>query len=185
MNLAYHDAKYADLYEQTMYNALLGGTDLEGKNFYYTNPLDASMGRGAVAHLPVLRGQHSAHAADDADLDVRQERRTASTSTCSWAAPSRWRTSPAPMSRWCRRPTIRGAARSRITVNPKVPKNFSVRIRVPEPRRQQLYTHAPEGQRPHFARGERPGGEAGDRKGLRRDHARVESGRQNGRWCCR
>ena len=40
MNLAYHDAKYADLYEQTMYNALLGSTDLAGKDFYYTNGLD-------------------------------------------------------------------------------------------------------------------------------------------------
>ena len=39
LNIAYHDAKYADLYEETMYNALLGATDLEGKNFYYTNPL--------------------------------------------------------------------------------------------------------------------------------------------------
>lgn len=39
MNLAYHDAKYADLYEETMYNALLGSLDLEGKNFYYTNPM--------------------------------------------------------------------------------------------------------------------------------------------------
>ena len=39
MNLAYHDAKYADLYEQTMYNALLGGVDLAGQNFCYTNPL--------------------------------------------------------------------------------------------------------------------------------------------------
>ena len=39
MNLAYHDAKYADLYEETIYNALLGATDLEGKTFYYDNPL--------------------------------------------------------------------------------------------------------------------------------------------------
>lgn len=39
MNLAYHDAKYADLYEETMYNALLGATDLDGKNYYYDNPL--------------------------------------------------------------------------------------------------------------------------------------------------
>ena len=39
LNLAYHDAKYADLYEETMYNALLGATDLEGKVFNYTNPL--------------------------------------------------------------------------------------------------------------------------------------------------
>ena len=39
MNLAYQDAKYADLYEETLYNALLGATDLEGETFYYDNPL--------------------------------------------------------------------------------------------------------------------------------------------------
>jgi DUF1680 family protein len=39
LNLAYHDAKYAGLYEETMYNALLGATDLDGRNFQYTNPL--------------------------------------------------------------------------------------------------------------------------------------------------
>ncbi len=45
MNLAYHDARYADLYEETMYNALLGAIDLEGKNFFYTNPLSSSRPR--------------------------------------------------------------------------------------------------------------------------------------------
>jgi hypothetical protein len=45
MNLAYHDAKYADLYEETMYNALLGSLDLEGKNFFYDNPLSSSVVR--------------------------------------------------------------------------------------------------------------------------------------------
>ncbi|TDH26548.1 hypothetical protein EXU57_10685 [Segetibacter sp. 3557_3] len=45
MNLAYHDAKYADLYEETMYNALLGSLDLPGKNFLYTNALNTSQGR--------------------------------------------------------------------------------------------------------------------------------------------
>jgi DUF1680 family protein len=39
MNLAYHDARYADLYEESLYNALLGSIDLSGKNFYYDNPL--------------------------------------------------------------------------------------------------------------------------------------------------
>ena len=39
LDLAYHDAKYADLYEETMYNALLGSTDLDAKHFQYTNPL--------------------------------------------------------------------------------------------------------------------------------------------------
>jgi len=45
MNLAYHDSKYADLYEETMYNALLGSLDMEGENFYYTNPLVSSHSR--------------------------------------------------------------------------------------------------------------------------------------------
>ncbi|HEY5912605.1 MAG TPA: beta-L-arabinofuranosidase domain-containing protein [Verrucomicrobiae bacterium] len=39
LNLAWHDAKYADLYEETIYNALLGATDLDGTVFNYTNPL--------------------------------------------------------------------------------------------------------------------------------------------------
>jgi uncharacterized protein len=42
MNLMYHDARYADQYELTMYNALLGSADLEGKNFYYDNPLSSN-----------------------------------------------------------------------------------------------------------------------------------------------
>jgi DUF1680 family protein len=41
LNRIHHDARYADLYEETLYNALLGSTDLEGRNFYYQNPLDA------------------------------------------------------------------------------------------------------------------------------------------------
>jgi len=41
LNLTYHDAKFADLYEETLYNALLGSIDLDGKNFYYQNPLDS------------------------------------------------------------------------------------------------------------------------------------------------
>lgn len=39
LNLAYHDAKFASLYEDTMYNALLGSIDIAGENFYYQNPL--------------------------------------------------------------------------------------------------------------------------------------------------
>jgi DUF1680 family protein len=45
LNLAYHDAKFADLYEETMYNALLGSLDLDARNFYYDNPLVASRPR--------------------------------------------------------------------------------------------------------------------------------------------
>ncbi|UCG58822.1 MAG: glycoside hydrolase family 127 protein [Phycisphaerales bacterium] len=45
LNMTYHDAKYADLYEETLYNALLGSIDLGGKNFYYQNPLDSGRPR--------------------------------------------------------------------------------------------------------------------------------------------
>ncbi len=42
LSRAYQDARYADLFEETLYNAILGGVDLDGKNFTYTNPLDSS-----------------------------------------------------------------------------------------------------------------------------------------------
>lgn len=45
LHLAYHEAKYADLYEETLYNALLGSLDLAGENFYYQNPLDCNNAR--------------------------------------------------------------------------------------------------------------------------------------------
>lgn len=45
MQLTYHDARYADLLEETLYNAVLGSVDLPGKNFTYTNPLDSSEAR--------------------------------------------------------------------------------------------------------------------------------------------
>jgi hypothetical protein len=41
LNLACHESKYADLYEETLYNAILGDVDLEARNFTYTNPLDS------------------------------------------------------------------------------------------------------------------------------------------------
>ena len=43
-------------YEETMYNALLGATDLEGKNFYYANPLERSMGRSTWHACPCCVG---------------------------------------------------------------------------------------------------------------------------------
>ena len=42
LNLATREAKYADLYETTLYNAILGDVDLHAENFTYTNPLDTS-----------------------------------------------------------------------------------------------------------------------------------------------
>jgi hypothetical protein len=45
MNLMYHDARYADHNKLAMHNAHLGSVDLEGKNFYYDNPLSSNSSR--------------------------------------------------------------------------------------------------------------------------------------------
>jgi DUF1680 family protein len=45
MNLLYGDAKFADLAEDVLYNALLSDVDLSGQNFTYTNALDTDEGR--------------------------------------------------------------------------------------------------------------------------------------------
>jgi DUF1680 family protein len=44
LNLLYGDARYADLVERTLYNGFLSGVSLDGKRFFYVNPL-ASQGR--------------------------------------------------------------------------------------------------------------------------------------------
>jgi DUF1680 family protein len=41
MHLLWRESSHADLYEETLFNAVLGSVDLEGKNFTYTNPLDS------------------------------------------------------------------------------------------------------------------------------------------------
>jgi DUF1680 family protein len=56
LHLAQNHAKYADLYEESFYNAILGDIDLEGKNFYYQNPLDSNRARYAWHQCPCCVG---------------------------------------------------------------------------------------------------------------------------------
>lgn len=56
LNLTYQDAKYADLVEETLYNAIMGDTDLDGNNFYYENPLDGSRMRQPWHQCPCCVG---------------------------------------------------------------------------------------------------------------------------------
>jgi DUF1680 family protein len=41
----FHDARCADLYEDTLYNALLGSLDLDCRHYYYDNPLEERIPR--------------------------------------------------------------------------------------------------------------------------------------------
>jgi DUF1680 family protein len=42
LQMTYRDARYADLAEEALFNAILGDVDLDAQNYTYTNPLDSS-----------------------------------------------------------------------------------------------------------------------------------------------
>ena len=98
LNLLQHDAQYVDLYEQTLYNALLGSMDLEGKNFYYDNPLDEGKPRYDWHVCPCCVGNIPRTLLALPTWMYAQGRAMGSTSICSWAAPSRSTTWPGPTS---------------------------------------------------------------------------------------
>jgi DUF1680 family protein len=56
LNLAYHDARYVDGLEETMYNALLGSLSMDGKTFWYQNPLSAVVDRYPWHNCPCCVG---------------------------------------------------------------------------------------------------------------------------------
>ncbi len=143
MNLAYHDAKYADLYEQTMYNALLGGTDLAGRTFYYTNPLDANAPRTEWHNCPCCVGNIPrtllmlptwmyAKSADGIYVNLF----IGSTVTLENVAGTEVEMVQATNYPW--------DGKVAITVNPKTSKRFSVRVRVPNRDVSSLYKGVPE-----------------------------------------
>jgi hypothetical protein len=143
MNLAYHDARYADLYEQTMYNALLGGTDLAGKVFYYTNPLAANAPRTEWHVCPCCVGNIArtllmvptwayAKSADGVYVNLF----VGSAITLENVGGHDVQMVQSTNYPW--------DGKVSITVNPAVKKTFSVRIRVPDRSVSSLYTSTPD-----------------------------------------
>jgi DUF1680 family protein len=56
MNLAWREARFANLMEETLCNAVLGSVDLTAQNFTYTNPLDQDEARYAWHVCPCCVG---------------------------------------------------------------------------------------------------------------------------------
>lgn len=143
MNLAYHDARYADNYEETMYNALLGSMDLEGKNFYYTNPLDANMARSSWHNCPCCAGNIPrtllmvptwtyATAPDGVYVNMY----IGSTVTLERAAGTQVEIVQETDYPW--------SGKIALTVNPKTAKQFALRLRIPNRTTSKLYSPTPE-----------------------------------------
>jgi len=142
MNLAYHDARYVDHYEETMYNALLGSVDLDGRIYYYTNPLDARMGRSSWHVCPCCVGNIArtllmtptwtyAKAADGVYVNLY----IGSTITLEDAAGTNIEMVQETDYPW--------SGKVALTVNPKESRAFAVRLRIPDRTTSKLYHAAP------------------------------------------
>ncbi len=154
MNLAFHDSKYASLYEEALYNAVLGDVDLAGKNFCYTNSLDqtgAPSGAGpsqgiaryawhgcpcCVGNIPrtLLQLPTWTYATSNDSLYVNMF--IGSTMTV-----DKFMGSSVEMVQNTNYPWD---GKVSMTVNPKVAKHFALRVRVPDRQVSKLYTAKPE-----------------------------------------
>lgn len=141
LNLAYHDAKYADLYEQTMYNALLGGVALEGKSFCYTNPLINTQRTSwhtcpcCVGNIPRTLLMMPTWAYVKSNTGIYVNMFVGSRIHVGKVAGTDVEMVQTTEYPW------KGAVA--ITVNPKERKTFTVYIRIPNRRTSKLYTESP------------------------------------------
>ncbi len=143
LNLTYQDAKFADLYEETLYNALLGSIDLEGRNFYYQNPLDTRRPRYdwhvcpcCVGNIPrtLLMLPTWTYAKSDDGIYVNLF--IGSTVTIENVAGTTVEIVQKTDYPW--------SGEVSIIVNPKQTRRFSIRIRMPDRSVSELYTCTPQ-----------------------------------------
>jgi DUF1680 family protein len=142
MNLAYRDASYADLSEETLYNAVLGSIDLAGNNFTYTNPLDSGEARYpwhacpcCIGNIPrtllMLPEWMYARGKDGIDVNLF----IGSTVNVDHVVGTSVEMIQKTDYPW------NGAVS--ITVNPAEPKEFTLRVRVPRHDASKLYKNSP------------------------------------------
>jgi hypothetical protein len=143
MNRIYQDAQYADLLEETLYNALLGSTDLDATHFYYDNPLAADVPRYQWHRVPCCVGNIPrtilmlptwmyAKGADGLYVNLF----VGSTVTV--------RDVVGTDVELVQRTEYPWDGKVAITVNPAASREFSIRIRVPNRAVSELYTALPE-----------------------------------------
>ena len=142
LQMSWQDARYADLYEETFYNAILGDVDLDGQNFTYTNPLDSSGKRYkwhgcpcCVGNIPrtLLMLPTWAYTKSQDELYVNLF--AGSTVTLDHIAGTSVQLVQTTDYPW------RGQVA--LTVNPAVSKKFALKIRIPNRQTSTLYTNTP------------------------------------------
>jgi DUF1680 family protein len=141
LNLSYGHARYADAYEETMYNALLGAVDLPGKYFTYENPLVGGE-RARWHNCPCCVGNIPRTLLM---IPTWAYSRSADSLYVNLFVGSRIQVgkvagTPLEVIQETNYPWKGALA---ITVNPQEAREFSVRVRVPERKTSALYTPTP------------------------------------------
>jgi DUF1680 family protein len=141
MNMAYADARYADLMEETLYNAVLSDIDLDAENFTYTNPLDTSEARYkwhdcpcCVGNIPrtLLMLPTWMYASQGSDLYVNLFVGSTVNLDLAGAPLEIKQTTDYPRS-----------GHIELTINPPAARRFAVYVRVPHCGVSQLYQYEP------------------------------------------
>jgi uncharacterized protein len=142
MNLIWQDAAYADFYETTLYNAILGSVDLAGENFTYTNPLDSREARYkwhacpcCIGNIPrtLLMLPSWMYARDEKNIFVNLY--MGSTVALEDIAGTRVELTQTTDYPW--------DGNIALTINPARSKRFTLRLRIPNRQTGPLYTAAP------------------------------------------
>lgn len=144
LHLAYQQGQYADLFEQTLYNALYGAMDLKGTTFYYTNPLDANAQRNTWHSCPCCVGNM---ARTMLMLPTWTYSKNASAVYVNLFAGGRVNVGDVAGTdvEMVQTTNYPWDGKVRIVVNPKTPKDFAVRVRVPTRDVSSLYRAVPNG----------------------------------------
>jgi DUF1680 family protein len=142
MNMAYQDAKYADLMENVLYNQVLGSLDDQASNIFYPNPLNSGAARQPWTGVPCCYGNAArtlfelptwiyARSADT----VYVNQFIGSTVTVSNISSTSVQMIQNTAYPWTNTVSI--------TVNPATPTTFTLKIHVPNRSMSALYTPSP------------------------------------------
>ena len=142
MLLNYHDAKYVNAMEDTLFNAILGDNNLKGTLFEYTNPLTVSGPREdwdgcpcCVGNIPRTLLQLPTWSYSMSNDSIYVNLYIGGTMTV-----NKFMGTSVEMVQKTNYPWDGKVA---VTVNPKVAKNFTLRFRVPDRQVGELYTNTP------------------------------------------
>lgn len=145
LNWYYKDARYADVVERAIYNNVLSSVDLAGENYYYQQPLDQSNARYSwhgcpccVGNIPrtLLSLKDRAYALDKSNNTLYVNFYVAGSGTINNFAGTQVDVEQVT--------DYPKTGHIDLYVSPKIPTEFSIKVRIPDRAESDLYAATPE-----------------------------------------